>query len=70
MTTIPAPTKTAPVVITLTITSAAPENPNIADLTAIIAKARAVAAESAKHGTVTGTLTIGKQKYKLEETTS
>lgn len=67
MTTIPAPTKTAPVIITLTITTTAPETPNVSDLMKIVTTAKAIATENAKHGTVTGTLTIGKQKYKLED---
>jgi hypothetical protein len=67
MITIPAPTKTAPVIITLTIATTAPENPSVGDLLKIVTVAKSIASENAKHGTVTGTLSIGKQKYKLED---
>lgn len=67
MSSIPTPAKTAPVVITLTITSSAPETPTVSQLLKIVTDAKAIAAENAKHGAVTGTLTIGKQKYKLED---
>lgn len=67
MTTIPAPTKTAPVIIDLKIATTAPETPSVSDLLNIVTSAKAIAAENSKHGAVTGTLTIGKQKYKLED---
>lgn len=67
MSSVPTPTKTAPVIITLIIATEAPETPSVSDLMNILTTAKAAKDFNAKYGTVTGSVVIGKQKYKLED---
>ncbi len=53
--------------ITLTIATTAPETPSVSDLMKILTTAKEVKASNAKYDDVTGTVLIGKQKYKLED---
>ncbi len=69
MSTIPAPTKAPTVTISLTITRTAPENMTIAELTRQTDEAKKLVVAAKEFGAVTGHITIGKQKYSLEDGT-
>lgn len=71
MSTIPTPTKAPAVTMTFTVTMNLPEEPSLQAIERAIASAKeAKAALSKLNGVVTGEVTIGKQKFKLENEAS
>lgn len=64
-TTEPAPDKPTPVTIELTLTYDAKANMTLAEFSAEGTKAQGVVDELRKRGTVAGTVTIGKQRFKV-----
>lgn len=68
MSSIPSPTKTATVVVNLTIEMPpASAEPSVADLLRILSRAKELQTANKQFGIVTGDVVIGKQKYKLED---
>jgi hypothetical protein len=67
MTSVPTPTKPPAVTMTFTVTRNLPDNPSLAELDKIKTTAAEAKAALAKlGGVITGEVTIGRQKFNLE----
>jgi len=65
-TTVPPPTKTPSVKVELTVTFDGKADMSISDMNALTDRIKPLIAEAVKLGTPTGTVTIGKQKFRIE----
>jgi hypothetical protein len=65
-TTVPLETKAPTVKVELTVTFEGKSNMSISDMNALTESIKPLITEAAKLGTPTGTVTIGKQKFRIE----